>query len=209
MSGHGTAAGDEPDAAQPADAARQDAAQPADCARQANLLGALSLAVTDRLRAATETGAGQGGSAPAALISLAGYLEGQPIDALRDPLALTHSAAVRLVDRLAGARLARRRPGSDRRSVAVELTPRGRRAAARALEAREEALEGVLACLADDERAELARLHEKLLLALTDSRAAAGNTCRMCDADACGHEQGRCPVTRGANAAEAAAAMTA
>ena len=39
--------------------------------RGANLLGALSVTLADRLRAATDAGAGQGGSAPGALISLA------------------------------------------------------------------------------------------------------------------------------------------
>ena len=171
--------------------------------RDANLLGALSLTVSDRLRAAAEAGAGQGGSAPAALISLAGYLDGRPIDALRNPLGLTHSAAVRVVDRLVDARLARRAPGGDRRSVAVELTPAGRRAAARGLTARAGVLEGALSALTATEREQLALLHEKLLMALTEGRASAGNICRLCDAEACGHERGRCPVTAGADAAEA------
>ena len=170
--------------------------------RQANLLGALSLAVADRLRAAAQAGAGHGGSAPAALVSLAGYLDGRPIDALRDPLGLSHSASVRVVDRLVDAGLARRRRGSDRRSVAVELTPAGRRAGERAVAARREALEQALGALDADERVQLTRLHEKLLTALTDGRATARNTCRLCDIDACGHAHGRCPVTRGADAAE-------
>ena len=58
----------------------------------------MTLAVNDRMRSAVEAGAGHGGSAPAALVSLAGYLEGKPIDSLRGPLGLTHSAAVRVVD---------------------------------------------------------------------------------------------------------------
>jgi MarR family transcriptional regulator, negative regulator of the multidrug operon emrRAB len=175
-------------------------------ARQANLLGSVSLTVADRIRAATEAGAGQGGSAPAALVSLAGYLDGGPIDSLRGPLGLTHSAAVRVVDRLVDAGLARRRAGADRRSVAVELTPAGHRAAADAVTARGEALEAALAGLDPAERAELTRLHEKILSTLTDGRAAAGHICRLCDIHGCGHEQGHCPVTRAADAAEAHAA---
>jgi MarR family transcriptional regulator, negative regulator of the multidrug operon emrRAB len=177
----------------------------ADRAREANLLGAVSLAVADRVRAAAERGAGQGGSGPAALISLAGYLDGSPIDSLRGPLGLTHSATVRVVDRLADAGLAGRREGADRRSVAVELTPAGQGAATEAARAREEALEEALAGLGAAERAELARLHEKLLATLTDGRATAGHICRLCDSWACGHWEGRCPVTRAADAAEQAA----
>jgi MarR family transcriptional regulator, negative regulator of the multidrug operon emrRAB len=173
-------------------------------ARQANLLGAVSLAVSDRVRATAEQAAGQGGSAPAALISLAGYLEGGPIDSLRGPLGLTHSAAVRVVDRLVAAGLVRRREGADRRSVAVALTPAGRDAAERAARARAEAVEAALAALDPAERAELARLNEKVLATLTDGRVTAGHICRLCDADACGHYEGRCPVTRAADAAEEA-----
>jgi DNA-binding MarR family transcriptional regulator len=187
--------------------ARRAAASPAerDLAREANLLGAVSLAVTDRIRAAAERGAAQGGSAPAALISLAGYLDGSPIDAVRRPLALTHSATVRLVDRLVAAGLARRREGPDRRSVSVELTPAGHTAAAEAVKARAEALEEALADLDPEERAELARLHAKVLGSLTHGRASAGHICRLCDSQACGHEEGRCPVTQAADAAEAQA----
>jgi DNA-binding MarR family transcriptional regulator len=182
---------------------------PDDGARGANLLGAVSLAVADRVRAAAERGAGQGGSAPAALVSLAGYLDGSPIDSVRGPLGLTHSATVRVVDRLVAAGLARRRGGTDRRSVAVELTSAGRAAAAEAVRARGRALEEALAALDPGERAELARLHEKVLATLTDGRAAAGHICRLCDSNACGHEQGRCPVTRAADAAEDRAARDA
>src|ERR687895_1912432 len=180
------------------------AASPAepDLAREANLLGAVSLAVTDRVRAAAERGAGQGGSAPAALISLAGYLDGSPIDAVRSPLRLTHSATVRLVDRLVAAGLAQRREGRDRRSVAVELTPAGHAAAAEAVKARGRALEEALADLDPGERAALARLHAKVLATLTDGRATAGNICRLCDSHACGHEEGHCPVTQAADVAE-------
>jgi MarR family transcriptional repressor of emrRAB len=177
-----------------------------DLARGANLLGAVSLAVTDRVRTAAERGAAHGGSAPAALISLAGYLDGSPIDAVRSPLRLTHSATVRLVDRLVAAGLARRREGRDRRSVAVELTPAGRAAAAEAVKARADALEEALTDLDQDERAELARLHAKVLGTLTDGRATAGHICRLCDSHACGHEEGRCPVTQAADVAEERAA---
>ncbi len=168
--------------------------------RAANLLGSASLAISDRLRRGTEAGAGQGGSAPAALISLAGYLDGRPIDALRDPLGLTHSAAVRVVDRLVAAGLARRRPGRDGRSVAVELTAEGREAAESALSARQAALDEILGPLSASERAELTRLHEKLLGGLTEGRESARNICRLCDLHACGHNQGICPVTNAADA---------
>jgi MarR family transcriptional regulator, negative regulator of the multidrug operon emrRAB len=174
-----------------------------DGARDANLLGALSLAVADRLEAAASAAAAHGGSGPAALTALATFLEGSSIDTMRKPLGLTHSAAVRLVDRLAVAGLVSRAAGEDGRSVAVFLTPAGRRAAAEVQDGRMRALAEVLAPLDAAEREQLTRLEEKLLAGLTSGRADAGRICRLCDAGACGHEVGRCPVTRAADRAEA------
>jgi DNA-binding MarR family transcriptional regulator len=169
-------------------------------AREANLLGTLSLAVTGRVEAAVADGLLHGPSAPAALTALEGYLGGEPIDALARVLDLTHSGAVRLVDRLAGAGLVERRRGGDGRSVAVTLTPAGQRAAAEIRAARERALAEALSVLGAEERRVLTGLHEKLLAGLTDGRASARRMCRLCDAEACGHERGTCPVTRAASA---------
>lgn len=171
--------------------------------REVNLLGAWSLAVAERLERATQEAAAQGGSAPAALNSLEIYLDRSSIDTVRRPLGLTHSAAVRLVDRLAAAGLVKREPGADARSLAVSLTDAGRRAARDVRAGREQALTGLLAPLSADEREQLTRLHEKLLEGITAGRADAGHICRLCDAEACGHHEGRCPVTRAADQAAA------
>jgi MarR family transcriptional repressor of emrRAB len=168
-------------------------------ARHANLLGALSLAVADRLADATTAGATFGASAPAALVALAEYLDGATVDALRRVLGLTHSGAVRLVDRLSAAGLLERGPAPDGRAVALHLTPKGRRTVQDVLAAREHALAAVLAPLAPAERTTLAALHERLLSGLTPDRATARRLCRLCDGTACGHPQGRCPVTRAAD----------
>ena len=172
--------------------------------REANLLGSLSLAVAERVADATRTAAEHGGAAPAALVALSVFLEGASIDTLRRPLGLTHSAAVRLVDRLVAAGLVRRGPGDDARSVAIVLTPAGRRAAERIQAGRMRVLAETLAPLSAAERAQLSRLHERLLAGLTSGREAARHLCRLCDADACGHHEGRCPVTLAADRTEAA-----
>jgi MarR family transcriptional repressor of emrRAB len=169
-------------------------------ARQANLLGTLSLAVSGRVEAAVAARSPYGPSAPAALAALEGYLGGEPIDALARVLGLTHSGAVRLVDRLADAGLVERHRGGDGRAVAVVLTPAGRRAAGEIRAARERALAEVLAVLGAEERRVLTGLHEKLLAGLTTGRDSARRICRLCDPGACGHEQGTCPVTTAASA---------
>jgi MarR family transcriptional regulator, negative regulator of the multidrug operon emrRAB len=173
---------------------------------EANLLGAIALAVAERTDEAVRTAASHGGAAPAAIVALATFLDGSSLDAMRRPLGLSHSAAVRLADRLAGAGLVRREPGADGRSVSIRLTAEGAQLALRIRAAREAVLESVLAPLSVRERAQLTALHEKLLAGITAGRADAGHICRLCDADACGHELGRCPVTQAADLAEAAAA---
>jgi DNA-binding MarR family transcriptional regulator len=174
-----------------------------DRARDANLLGAVVLTVGERLEQATREAAAHGGSAPAALVALASFLDGSSIDTIRRPLGLSHSAAVRLVDRLAAAGLVAREAGEDARSVAVFLTPAGRRAAEHVQRSRMAALSAVLDSLTADQREQLTALHERLLDGLTSGRADARRICRMCDSHACGHHEGRCPVTRAADRAEA------
>lgn len=171
-------------------------------AREANLLGAATLAVGDRLAGAVEAAAGRGGAAPAALSALASHLDGCSIEEFRRSLGLTHSATVRLADRLAADGLVRREPGRDGRSVSLRITPAGLEGAERVREARGRALDDLLDPLTATERATLGRLHGKLLAALTGGRADAARLCRLCDAGACGHPA-RCPVTRAADRAEA------
>jgi MarR family transcriptional repressor of emrRAB len=174
---------------------------------EANVLGSLALAITSRISDEAERAAALGASAPSALVALDGYLTGQPIDALRRVLGITHSGTVRLVDRLVAAGLVERRAGTtDGRAVPLGLTPAGRRVARRVLAAREAALEDVLSVLSPEERATLAALHDRLLGGMIGSREDARRTCRMCDPVACGHHEGRCPVTQAADAAELRAA---
>jgi MarR family transcriptional repressor of emrRAB len=185
-------------------------------ARLTNMLGALSLAVADRVREATEEAAGQISAAPAALVALDGFLAGRTIDDLRRVVDLTPSGAVRLVDRLADAGLVKRRPGADARSLSLVLTATGRRRAARIRTAREMAVASLLDGLSANDRTELARLTEHLLRSVTAHRLAdraadriphGGWLCRLCDLDACGRQEGRCPAA--ATASEAPVATTA
>jgi MarR family transcriptional repressor of emrRAB len=169
-------------------------------ARDANLLGSLSLGVTDRIRGAGEDELGLSGSAPQAVVALSTYLADQPLEEIGRAFGITASAVVRLVDRLEGAGLVRRRPGPDGRRVSVRLTAKGERRAKAILARREEELAGVLSALTPAERKELMRLHEKLLGQLPEDVAAAGRVCRFCDVHACGHSEGHCPVTRGIDA---------
>ena len=160
-------------------------------AHEVNAFGALADEVARRVQEAGDAASPHGASGPAALAALHGLTGGKSIDALRRVVGLTHSGAVRLVDRLAGAGLVERRVGADGRTVALQLTPDGRRVARRVLARREAAIESALAPLTPRERADLGRLHERLLARLPESQVDRRRICRLCDIEACGRD---CPA---------------
>jgi MarR family transcriptional regulator, negative regulator of the multidrug operon emrRAB len=160
--------------------------------RLANLLGVTALAAADRLRAAVEADLRHGGAAPAVLVHLHAY-PGESIEALRRVLAISQPATVRAVDRLAEESLVERRPGPDRRTLALFLTRRGQHAARRVLARRAASLRDILAALDQDDQERLLPLLEKLSACLAVDRPGALNVCRMCDRRACLQQPG-CPL---------------
>ena len=162
-----------------------------DISRTANLVGALALAVTDRMDAVTADAAGLGSTVPAALVTLH-QSPGIRIGELARVLALTHPGAVRLVDRMAAEGLLSRRAADDGRAVSLALEPKGRRAAQRVLARRAEVLEAAIASLDRSDRAHLERLLDRVLAALTPDPDVADHTCRLCDERVCTLDS--CPV---------------
>lgn len=157
--------------------------------REANLLGALGLALADRLGEAAASG-----SAGEALVTLHGRRAGSSIDALARIVGLSHSGTVRLADRLSAAGLVERRRGADQRSTALYLTPAGHRAARRVLAAREASMHSVLVSLTDGQRRDLADLASAILAQLGAEPGKEQRLCRLCDLEACGRSRGDCPV---------------
>jgi DNA-binding MarR family transcriptional regulator len=166
--------------------------------RTGNLLGALSLAVTDRTSAAVGGAASQSESAAVALSALHHFLDDPSVDLLRQVLGLTPSGTVRLVDRLQDAGYVTRRHGRDGRSVSLRLTASGRRAAERVSTARGEVLEAALSGLTPAERAALEEVVSHVLVGLIRGPGATRWMCRLCDTTACGRQEGRCPVANAA-----------
>jgi DNA-binding MarR family transcriptional regulator len=155
--------------------------------RLENLLGAHALAIVDRMAA------GEAPSERAALVTLLAH-PGSGVGWLADVLGLTDSGGTRLVERLVADGLVVRRPGLDARSRVLDLTPQGRNRAREVLTTRERGLARALAPLTDAERRTLERLLAKVVSGLTDDLPAAMQVCRMCDREACGVRQGRCPL---------------
>src|SRR3954464_15148833 len=103
----------------------------------ANRLGAVAVTLSDAIREATEAATGMAGGIPAALVSLREWADGRSVDVLAEAMRVSHSRAVRVVDRLQEAGPARREADpSDGRRALVWLEPAGQELADRALEAR-------------------------------------------------------------------------
>ncbi len=164
----------------------------------ANLLGALSLVLHDRASEAVSNAIVQSETAAAALSSLENFLNQPSIGLLHRVLGLTPSGTVRLVDRLETEGYLERREGGDGRSTVVRLTRRGRRAARTVAGARAEVLGQALSALSADEQRTLDQLLSRLLVGMIRGPNAQRFMCRMCDARACGHAEGRCPVRNAA-----------
>ena len=158
-----------------------------------NVMGALTVALADRLGDAATRAAGGSLSAAAALSSMEDFLDGPTIGRLQEVLGITPSGAVRLVDRLEDLGFVERSTGDDGRIRHVSLTRAGHRAAAAVRKARGEVLESALAVLSDSEREELDVLVGRILFGLRRSPGATRWTCRLCDTGACGRERGLCP----------------
>jgi DNA-binding MarR family transcriptional regulator len=166
----------------------------------ANLLGAVALAVHDRMVEAVADEPGGGHTAVAALSALDQFLEEPSIDRLAQVVGLSPSGAVRLVDRLQAGGLVVRGSGTDGRTTTVGLTAAGRRRAQRVERSRLTVLDGVLAPLTADERETLAGLLGRLLVGMMREPGATRWMCRLCDLAACGRAAGQCPVEREARA---------
>jgi DNA-binding MarR family transcriptional regulator len=160
----------------------------------------MALTLSDAMREATESATGMAGALPAAIISLREWADGTSVDVLAEAMRVSHSRAVRVVDRLEAAGLARREGDpSDGRRALVRLAPAGRRLADRALDARARVLLDAVAGLGPADLRDLERLLGGVLEATTVDVGAARRTCRLCDAHACGHYTGDCPVSRAAD----------
>jgi MarR family transcriptional repressor of emrRAB len=163
--------------------------------RSSNLLGALALAVVDRLQQTNAHQEGHGLTATAALNHVR-WRPGQNIHFLARLLDVSHPAAVRLVDRLEADGLVERRAmRDDARSRGLVLTRTGQRAAVAAARRRLAVVDEVLAPLSPAEQRRFELLLEKILRALPDGRWSARHICRLCDFPVC--ETPACPVDEG------------
>jgi DNA-binding MarR family transcriptional regulator len=156
-----------------------------------NQLGALGVALGDSMDQAFDEACAVGDSAPAAMILIHENPDTR-IEALARYLELSHSGAVRLVDRLADAGWLAREACEDKRAVVLVLTKTGTKVAERLLEGRRKSLAKALQGIGAADRKVLERLVPQMLNNLVTGKAEADHTCRYCDTKAC--EREGCPI---------------
>lgn len=145
----------------------------------ANRLAALATAVNDA--AFAETG-DLSESAVAALIAIR-TREPIAIQHVASIVGLTHSATVRLIDRLEKSWLVRRQRRRGR-EVLVETTSRGKRRVRDLQAKRHEAIDALVGDISDRDRQVLSRFIDKVLAAAMENGARPERLCRFCDGDA-------------------------
>ena len=165
--------------------------------RAGNLLGALSLAVSDRTADAIGEAAGQSETAAITLSALHHFLEDPSLDRVRRVLGLTPSGAVGWST---GSR-PRATSRGDRDVTAVRCrcaSPLGPPCGAAGFR-RARSCAGRRAVGARPaERAAYERLTARVLVGLIRGPGAERWMCRSCDMTACGHRSGGCPVANAA-----------
>jgi DNA-binding MarR family transcriptional regulator len=152
--------------------------------RTANLLGAVGLAVVDRIEETAREILSHAGETPAALVVI-GYGMGPSNDQLRRILGLSHPGTVRLVDRLVADGLVERRDGRDRRAIALYLSERGMALREDLLKSRLAVIRPLVAALSDAEQETFAALLHKMLSSMETTDWERRTLCRLCDNRVC------------------------
>lgn len=151
--------------------------------RRRNLLGAFALALADRIRSDVEAASGLNLEAAAALATVA-QQPGGNVEGLRQAIGRSHSATVRIVDRLVETGLIERRPADRGPAVALTATAAGRDRAREMLAARARAIDAVLATLDPASAAAIDTILETGLSGLAELPAGV-TVCRLCDKGVC------------------------
>ena len=157
--------------------------------RTTNLLGALSLALSDRIKSGMKEVLDRSGESAAALM-VVGYAPGLSVESLRQVLELSHPGTVRLIDRLVKDGLVERRKAEDGRAVALHVTRKGGRLRSKLIGKRLDTLEQALEGLTERERSQLGNLLSKVLTNLPESEMAKHRICRLCSVRVCTE----CPI---------------
>jgi len=158
----------------------------------ANILGALAVLIQDRVEGMWQSALDLSPMAAAALVQIDNE-PGSSIEAVAGRIGLTHSATVRVVDKLAERGLVEKdRARKDARAQSLTLSKPGKRVAQQLHEARNQVTDDLLAGLAPAQRQALEQGISAILYRCVEPGREADVTCRVCDDRRCSPEI--CPI---------------
>lgn len=165
-----------------------------------NRIAALAVAIVDHVDETIAQQHPRPGSEIETLISVR-HCNTFTVGWLSGVLKLSHSAAVRIADRLGEEGLLVRTVLDNRRYVGLQLTRKGAAVADELLASRRRALEALFRGVADEQLRGCGDVADRLLAAMTADELSGYRICRACDEAMCGAD---CPVDRALDSAVSA-----
>lgn len=151
----------------------------------ANILGALSLLIQDRVESAWQTELDLSPMAAAALVQIDNE-PGSSIELIASHIGLTHSATVRVIDKLAERGLVEKdRARKDARAQSLTLSKAGKRVVQQLHAERNEVIDDLLSGLDAAQRRALEAAIRAILNRAVEPGREADVTCRVCDDRRC------------------------
>lgn len=157
----------------------------------ANLLGALSLTLLDKVNAAVARVMEHGGETAAALVTISAE-PNCTVGFVAKATGLSHSGTVRNVSKLVSDNLVVSKQGEDNRTVNLSVTPEGRDKVEQILKAREAVLIDSMAPLNSDQLSALTPILQSMISTQTSEAFNEHSVCRLCDTLVC--YQDGCPL---------------
>ena len=160
--------------------------------RASNWLGTLAVLIQDRVERLWQSSLDLSPMAAAALVQIDNE-PGSSIEAVAGRIGLTHSATVRVIDKLAERGLVEKdRARQDARAQSLKLSKAGKRVAQQLHEARNQVTDDLLAGLTPAQRGALEQAIGAILHRCVEPGREADVTCRVCDDRRCSPDI--CPI---------------
>ena len=158
----------------------------------ANWLGTLAVLIQDRVEARWQAELDLSPMSAAALVQIE-QESGCAIEPVAGRIGLSHSATVRLIDKLVERDLvAKDRARADARQQSLKLTKSGKRVAAQLHQARNQVTDDLLALVPPAEAAALGGAIAAILHRAVTTKQEGDTVCRVCDENRCRPEI--CPI---------------
>lgn len=170
----------------------QDKAKGGNAAAASNWLGTLAVLIQDRVEARWQAELDLSPMSAAALVQIE-QEPGAAIEPVASRIGLSHSATVRLIDKLVARDLvAKDRARADQRAQSLKLTKAGRRMAGQLHQIRNRVTDDLLGLLPPAEGAALGRSIAAILHRAVTTKREGDQVCRVCDEGRCRPEI--CPI---------------